>query len=75
MTTVVNDPVAKVSTASPEDMVRGVYGIRLEGLGDMSLLTDVDAGAPRLDVSFEFGRVADRVEALSEDSAEIALLE
>lgn len=53
----------------------GVYGLRLTGLDAGSILAEVDAGSPALEISVERGRASDRTERFGPDSAEISLIE
>jgi hypothetical protein len=55
--------------------VPGVYGFRLEGVDDVSLLSCVAASAPTLRVSIEIGRAPDREESFGPDAAEIGLID
>ena len=66
---------ARASRPNPTATAPGVYGMRLIGLGDVPLLSEVDTDAPVLDVSFELGRVTGRVETITHDDAEISLVE
>jgi hypothetical protein len=72
---IAGNPVVDVPAAAPNTMVPGVYGIRIGGLDAFSLLAEVDADAPGLELSFEFGQVGDRTETFTEDRAEISLVE
>lgn len=55
--------------------VPGVYGLQLRGLEGATLMGEVDASAPALEVSIEVGRVGDRVERFEDDRAEISLID